>query len=107
MDLARSAPARSAVPVSAIGLGPAVVTGTVRRLVFEPDGGEGHLVATLDDGTGDLQIRLPRQQAGDWAPGAEVAAEGSMQADGFVVRAYLVSPEEPAGPWVEVAPPAR
>lgn len=105
MELARSAIVPRTVPVSAVGRGPAVVAGTVRRLVFLPDGGEGSLLATLDDGTGDLDVRLPRALAGDWAPGATVAAEGAMQTSGFVVRAYLPSPDEdPARTWVEVAP---
>jgi hypothetical protein len=71
-----------------------------------PDGGDGYLVATLDDGTGALEVRLPRAHTGDWAPGADVAAEGEMRAgSGFVVRAYL-APADAAGVrvWIEVAP---
>ena len=84
---------------------PTIVAGTVRRLVYMPDGGEGYLVATLDDGMNELEVHLPRAQADDWAPGAEVTAEGEMHGSGFVARAYL-APPDPAGVrvWIEVAP---
>jgi hypothetical protein len=88
-----------------IGVGPARVEGTVRRLTFVPDGGEGWLVATLDDGSGELDARVPRAHARDWAPGSEVAAEGAMQGSEYCVRAYLSRPANgEAGMWVEVAP---
>jgi hypothetical protein len=82
-----------------------VVSGTVDRLVFVPDGGEGYLLATLDDGTGTLEVRLPRAHARDWAPGVDVTAEGEMRGSGFAVRAYLAPPDR-AGVrvWIEVAP---
>jgi hypothetical protein len=93
------------------GQGPALVAGTVRRLVFAPDGAEGRLIATLDDGTGELEAVLPRRHAGDWAPGEIVAAEGSMQGRGFVVRAYLSlsrslsgADHAAAAAWTEVSP---
>ena len=101
------------VPVAIVGQGragqgPARVAGRVRRLVFAPDGAEGRLIATLDDGTGELEAVLPRRHAGDWAPGEFVAAEGSMQGPRFVVRAYLPlsGPGDgaPDGGWTEVAP---
>jgi hypothetical protein len=88
-----------------IGVGPARVAGTVRRLTFVPDGGEGCLVATLDDGSGELDARLPRASARDWAPGSEVSAEGAMQGSELCVRAYLPrSAIGEAGVWIEVAP---
>jgi hypothetical protein len=96
---------RRSVPVSDLGREPAVVVGTVRRLVFVPDGDEGVLVATLHDGTGDLELRVPRRHALDWAPGAAVAAEGALLGGTFVVRAYLPDPDERAGGvWTEIAP---
>jgi hypothetical protein len=106
MELRRTATVPTCLPVSAVGAGPAVVAGTVERLVFVPDGREGYLVATLADGTGTLEVRLPRGHARDWAPGAEVTAEGEMQPSGFAVRAYLTPPDR-AGVrvWIEVAPP--
>jgi hypothetical protein len=81
------------------------VAGTVRRLAYMPDGGEGYLVATLDDGANELEVRLPRVQAEDWAPGAEVTAEGEVHGSAFAVRAYLAPPDR-AGVrvWIEVAP---
>jgi hypothetical protein len=105
MELRRTATVPTCQTVSAVGAGPAVVSGTVERLVFVPDGGEGYLVATLADGTGTLEVRLPRAHARDWAPGAEVTAEGEMQRSGFAVRAYLAPPDR-AGVrvWIEVAP---
>jgi hypothetical protein len=87
--------------------GPARVAGTVRRLVFAPDGAEGRLIATLDDGTGELQAVLPRRHAADWAPGEIVVAEGSMQGPEFVVRTYLpisLLDDAPGRAWTEVSP---
>jgi hypothetical protein len=92
------------------GRGPARVAGRVRRLVFAPDGAEGRLIVTLDDGTGELEAVLPRRHARDWAPGELVAAEGSMLGPRFLVRAYLPLPlssaldETPDRGWTEVAP---
>jgi hypothetical protein len=105
MQLRRTATVPTCQTVSAVGAGPAVVSGTVERLVFVPDGGEGYLLATLDDGTGTLEVRLPRAHARDWAPGVGVTAEGEMQRSGFAVRAYLAPPDR-AGVrvWIEVAP---
>jgi hypothetical protein len=105
MELRRTATVPTCQTVSAVGSGPAVVAGTVERLVFVPDGGDGYLVATLADGTGTLEVRLPRAHARDWAPGAEVTAEGEMRPSGFAVRAYLAPPDR-AGvrTWIEVAP---
>jgi hypothetical protein len=97
-------PVPGRVPVAAVGDGPAQVAGTVRRLVFEPDGGDGRLIATLEDATGELVALLARPHARDWAPGAAVAAEGTMQSGVFVVRAYQSVSETAAGPWTEVAP---
>lgn len=97
-------PVPGRVPVAAAGDGPARVAGTVRRLVFEPDRGDGRLIATLEDGTGELLALLPRPHAGDWAPGATVAAEGAMLDGVFVVRAYLPLSELAAAAWTEVAP---
>jgi hypothetical protein len=86
-------------------VGSARVAGTVRRLTFVPDGGEGHLVAILDDGSGALDARVPRAHARDWAPGSELAAEGAMQGSELCVRAYLPRPANgEAGMWIEVAP---
>ena len=104
MQLRRTATVPTCQTVSAVGSGPAVVAGTVERLVFVPDGGDGYLVATLADGTGRLEVRLPRAHARDWAPGAEVTAEGEMRPSGFAVRAYLAPPDR-AGVrvWIEVA----
>jgi hypothetical protein len=89
----------------AMGDRPARVAGSVRRLTFVPDGGEGRLVATLDDGSGELDARVPRAHARDWAPGSEVTAEGAMRGSEFCVRAYLPRPASgEAGMWIEVAP---
>lgn len=107
-SLARLAPVRGRVAVVALGAGPARVAGAIRRLTFVPDGGDGRLLATLADETGELTARVPRSHARDWSPGSLVAAEGAMQGSEFVVRAYLPQPAgvrpQPAGVWVEVAP---
>lgn len=93
------------VALSSTGTGAVRVGGTVRRLTFVPDGGEGWLVATLHDGSGELDARVPRVHAGDWAPGAMVTAEGAMRGSEFVVRAYLPHPAVgEVGVWIEVAP---
>jgi hypothetical protein len=89
----------------AIDSAPSRIEGTVRRLTFVPDGGEGQLVATLDGGSGELGARVPRTHARDWAPGSEVVAEGAMRGSGFCVRAYLPRPAGgETGMWIEVAP---
>jgi hypothetical protein len=81
------------------------IEGTVRRLTFVPDGGEGQLVATLDDGGGEREARVPRTHARDWAPGSLVVAEGAMRGSRFFVRAYLPRPAGgETGMWIEVAP---
>jgi hypothetical protein len=98
-------PVLSCASLEAVGEGPARIGGTVRRLTFVPDGGEGQLVATLADGGAELDVRVPRIHARDWAPGSVVVAEGAMRGPAFVVRAYLPRPaEDGAGVWIEVAP---
>ena len=104
MELASRSAVTGRVPVSTVGKRPALVAGVVRRLVFVPDGGEGRLVATIDDGTGTLDAIVPRIHARDWAPGVPVAAEGEMDGGVFVVRAYLPGPADDPGTWIEVAP---
>ncbi|MEP6477049.1 MAG: hypothetical protein ABJC60_07225 [Actinomycetota bacterium] len=101
----RPPPLASATLIS-LGAGFVRIGGTVRRLTFVPDGGEGRLLATLDDGSTELDARVPRIHARDWAPGSIVVAEGAMQGSEFVVRAYLPRPaDDGAGVWIEVAPP--
>ncbi len=105
LDRTSIAPLSGGVAMTATGTEPGRVGGTVRRLTFVPDGGEGRLVATLYDGSGELDVRVPRAHAGDWAPGAVVVAEGAIRGPEFAVRAYLTHPAVgEAGVWIEVAP---
>lgn len=54
------------------------MVGEVRRLTFVPDGGEGRLEAVFCDGTGELQVVLPRRHVVDWTPGTLLVVEGQL-----------------------------